>query len=239
MNTTFLSIIIPCFNEKKSLLRVIAKIKKIKNIKKQIILVDDGSNDGTTEIIKKKLINKIDKIIFHKKNQGKGSAIKSAKKYVKGNFVIIQDADLEYYPVDYHKLLNKLKKKKFKIVYGSRVLGRTESLNFLSIKNFPKNFRIIGNYFLTFISNFINNQSLTDVHTCYKMFDKKIFLSLNIQEKGFSFCPEVTTKIAKLSYPIAEVPIKYNGREIKDGKKIRLKDAFIAIYTILKYRYFD
>lgn len=239
MNTTFLSIIIPCFNEKKSLLRLIAKIKKIKNIKKQIILVDDGSNDGTTEIIKKKLINKIDKIIFHKKNQGKGSAIKSAKKYIKGNFVIIQDADLEYYPTDYHKLLNKLKNKNLKVVYGSRVLGRTESLNFLSIKNFPKNFRIMGNYFLTFISNFINNQSLTDVHTCYKMFDKKIFLSLNIQEKGFSFCPEVTTKIAKLSYPIAEVPIKYNGREIKDGKKIRLKDAFIAIYTILKYRYFD
>jgi len=239
VNTTFLSIIIPCFNEKKSLLRLIAKIKKIKNIKKQIILVDDGSNDGTTEIIKKKLINKIDKIIFHKKNQGKGSAIKSAKKYIKGNFVIIQDADLEYYPTDYHKLLNKLKNKNLKVVYGSRVLGRTESLNFLSIKNFPKNFRIMGNYFLTFISNFINNQSLTDVHTCYKMFDKKIFLSLNIQEKGFSFCPEVTTKIAKLSYPIAEVPIKYNGREIKDGKKIRLKDAFIAIYTILKYRYFD
>ncbi|MDC3331588.1 glycosyltransferase family 2 protein [Candidatus Pelagibacter sp.] len=239
MNTTFLSIIIPCFNEKKSLLRLIAKIKKIKNIKKQIILVDDGSNDGTTEIIKKKLINKIDKIIFHKKNQGKGSAIKSAKKYIKGNFVIIQDADLEYYPTDYHKLLNKLKNKNLKVVYGSRVLGRTESLNFLSIKNFAKNFRIMGNYFLTFISNFINNQSLTDVHTCYKMFDKKIFLSLNIQEKGFSFCPEVTTKIAKLSYPIAEVPIKYNGREIKDGKKIRLKDAFIAIYTILKYRYFD
>lgn len=239
MNTTFLSIIIPCFNEKKSLLKLISKIKKIKNIKKQIILVDDGSIDGTTEIIKKKLTNKIDKIIFHKKNQGKGSAIKSAKKYIKGNFVIIQDADLEYYPSDYHKLLNKLKKKNFKIVYGSRVLGRTESLNFLSIKNFPKNFRIVGNYLLTFISNFINKQTLTDVHTCYKMFDKKIFLSLNIQEKGFSFCPEVTTKLAKLSYPIVEVPIKYNGREIKDGKKIRLKDAFIAIYTILKYKYFD
>jgi glycosyltransferase involved in cell wall biosynthesis len=239
VNTTFLSIIIPCFNEKKSLLKLISKIKKIKNIKKQIILVDDGSIDGTTEIIKKKLTNKIDKIIFHKKNQGKGSAIKSAKKYIKGNFVIIQDADLEYYPSDYHKLLNKLKKKNFKIVYGSRVLGRTESLNFLSIKNFPKNFRIVGNYLLTFISNFINKQTLTDVHTCYKMFDKKIFLSLNIQEKGFSFCPEVTTKLAKLSYPIVEVPIKYNGREIKDGKKIRLKDAFIAIYTILKYKYFD
>lgn len=239
MNTTFLSIIIPCFNEKKSLLKLIAKIKKIKNIKKQIILVDDGSIDGTTEIIKKKLTNKIDKIIFHEKNKGKGSAIQSAKKYVKGDFVIIQDADLEYYPSDYYKLLNKLKKEKFKIVYGSRVLGRSKALNFLSIKNFPKNFRIAGNYFLTFISNFFNNQSLTDVHTCYKMFDKKIFLSLDIQEKGFSFCPEVTTKIAKLSYPIAEVPIKYNGREIKDGKKIRLKDAFIAIYTILKYRYFD
>ena len=142
MNTTFLSIIIPCFNEKKSLLKLIAKIKKIKNIKKQIILVDDGSIDGTTEIIKKKLTNKIDKIIFHKKNKGKGSAIQSAKKYVKGNFVIIQDADLEYYQSDYYKLLNKLKKKKFRVVYGSRVLGRTETLNFLSIKNFPKNFRI-------------------------------------------------------------------------------------------------
>ena len=239
MNSTYLSIIIPCFNEKKSLLRLISKIKKIKNIKKQIILVDDGSTDGTSELIKKKLINKVDKVIFHKNNLGKGSAIISAQKYIKGNFVIIQDADLEYDPLDYHKLLIPLKKNFFKIVYGSRVLGRKKPLDLISFKYFPKNFRIFGNYLLTFFSNFINNQSLTDVHTCYKIFDKKIFLSFNLQEKGFSFCPEVTTKAAKFSYPIAEVPIRYNGREIKEGKKIRLIDAFIAIYTILKYRYFD
>ena len=239
MNNTYLSIIIPCFNEKKTIIKIIDKINKIKKLKKQIILIDDGSTDGTKEIIKNHLINKVDKVIFHQKNKGKGSAIISSMKFVKGNLIIIQDADLEYDPSDYHKLIDAFKYKGIDIVYGSRVLGRNKKHKLFVANNFKKHFRIFGNYILTKMSNLINNQSLTDAHTCYKIFRKKVFLSLDLKEKGFSFCPEVTTKASKLGYQIFEVPIKYDGREVNDGKKIRLRDAFSAIFTIIKYRYFD
>ena len=239
MNNTYLSIIIPCYNEKKTIIKIINQIKNLKRIKKQIILVDDGSNDGTREIIKKKLQNKLDKIIYHKINKGKGAAIISSIKYIKGNLVIIQDADLEYNPKDYVKLIKPFSNNKTKVVYGSRVLGRKKYINIFNLNDFSKNFRIFGNFVLTKISNFINNQSLTDVHTCYKIFRKDIFLKLKIAEKGFSFCPEVTTKLGKFSYKITEIPISYNGREIKDGKKIRFTDAISALNTIIKYKYFN
>jgi dolichol-phosphate mannosyltransferase len=238
MNNTYLSIIIPCYNEKKTILKIINQIKNLKRIKKQIILVDDGSNDGTRQLIKKKLQNKIDKIIFHKINKGKGAAIISSLKYIKGNLVVIQDADLEYNPKDYIKLIKPFSNNRTQVVYGSRVLGRKKNINIFNLNDFSKNFRIFGNFVLTKISNFINNQSLTDVHTCYKIFRKDIFLKLKIAEKDFSFCPEVTTKLAKFSYKITEIPISYNGREIKDGKKIRFTDAILALSTIIKYKYF-
>jgi len=237
MNNTYLSIIIPCYNEKKTIIQIVNHIKNLKRIKKQIILVDDGSNDGTRQLIKTKLQNKVDKMIFHKINKGKGAAIISAIKYIKGNLVIIQDADLEYNPKDYVKLIKPFSNNKIKVVYGSRVLGRKKNINIFDLNNFSKNFRILGNFILTKISNFINNQSLTDVHTCYKVFKKDVFLKLKIAEKDFSFCPEVTTKLAKFSYKITEVPIIYNGREIKDGKKIRFTDAIKAFNTIIKYKY--
>ena len=239
MNNTYLSIIIPCFNESKTILKVINQIKAIKKIKKQIILVDDGSDDGTRQLIKKKLKDKVDKVVFHKVNKGKGAAIISSIRYIKGNLVIIQDADLEYNPKDYVKLIKPFLNHDTKVVYGSRVLGRKKNINIFSFKDFSKNFRIFGNFVLTKISNLINNQSLTDVHTCYKIFRKDVFFKLKISEKGFSFCPEVTTKLAKLSYSIIEIPISYNGREIKDGKKIRFTDAVSALNTIIKYRYFN
>lgn len=238
MSSIYLTIIIPCFNEKKTILKVINQIKKQKNIKKQIILVDDCSIDGTKEIIKKKIKKKVDHVIFHDENKGKGAAIISSLKYIKGDVVLIQDADLEYDPKDYHKLLKPFLTKNIKAVYGSRVLGRKKSNIIFYIKNFSKSFRIFGNFVLTKLSNFINNQSLTDVHTCYKVIRKDVFMNLKLEEKGFSFCPEVTTKLAKFSHQILEVPISYNGREIKDGKKIRFKDAIIALITIYKYKYF-
>ena len=239
MNYTYLSIIIPCYNEKKTIIEIVKQINKLKRIKKQIILVDDGSNDGTRQLIKKKLQNQVDKIIFHKTNKGKGAAIISSLKYIKGNLVIIQDADLEYDPKDYVKLIKPFSNNRIKVVYGSRVLGRKKNINIFNLNYFSKNFRIFGNFILTKISNFINNQSLTDVHTCYKIFRKDIFFKLKIEEKGFSFCPEVTTKLAKFSYSITEIPISYNGREIKDGKKIKFTDAFLALKTIFKYKYFS
>ena len=239
MNNNYLSIIIPCYNEKKTIFEIVKQINNLKRIKKQIILVDDGSNDGTRQLIKKKLQNQVDKIIFHKTNKGKGAAIISSLKYIEGNLVIIQDADLEYDPKDYIKLIKPFSNNRIKVVYGSRVLGRKKNINMFNLDNFPKNFRIFGNFILTKISNFINNQSLTDVHTCYKIFRKEIFFKLNIAEKGFSFCPEVTTKLAKFSYIITEIPISYNGREIKDGKKIKFTDAILALKTIIKYKYFS
>ena len=238
MNKIYLSIVVPCFNEKKTILKVINQIKGLKNIKKQIILVDDNSSDGTKDLIKSKLLEKVDNVIFHKKNKGKGAAIISSLKFIKGNIVLIQDADLEYNPKDYYKLLKPFKNKNIKVVYGSRVLGRKKIAFSSHFTHFSKSFRIFGNYILTKISNYINKQSLTDVHTCYKVFRKDIFFKLKIKEKDFSFCPEVTTKLSKLSCSITEVPISYNGREIKDGKKIRFKDAIIALITIYKYKYF-
>jgi glycosyltransferase involved in cell wall biosynthesis len=239
MNNIYLTIIIPCYNEKKTIIRIINQIKNLKRIKKQIILVDDGSNDGTKQLIKTKLQKKVDKIIFHKSNKGKGAAIISSIKYIKGNLVIIQDADLEYNPKNYVKLIKPFLNHKTKVVYGSRVLGRKKNINVFNLNDFSKNFRIFGNFILTKISNFINNQSLTDVHTCYKIFRKDVFLKLKIAEKDFSFCPEVTTKLSKFSYQIIEIPIDYNGRDIKDGKKIRFIDAIKALNTIIKYKYFN
>ena len=224
-----LSIIIPCYNEKQTIEKIVSKILKV-NIKKEIIIVDDCSNDGTVNIIKT-INNSNIKKIFHKKNLGKGAAIKTAKKHISGDIILIQDADLEYFPSDYIRLLNPIISKKSKVVYGSRVLGRSQNNN----SKFTSNIRILGNFLLTKLSNFINNQNLTDAHTCYKVFDKKIFKKITLKELDFRFCPEVTCKISNLNEKIIEVPIKYNGRSIKNGKKIRLKDAFLAVICLIKY----
>ena len=228
-----LSIIIPVYNEEKTIKKVLIKINKIKNIKKQIIVVDDGSIDGTKLILKK---NKryISNLIFHKKNIGKGGAIKTAKKFVKGNLVIIQDGDLEYNPQDYFKMISFIKKG-YKVVYGSRVLGSNRYLS----KNFSSFMRIFYNHILTILSNILNNQSLTDAHTCYKMFKTNIFSEISLKENDFSFCPEITTKVGLKKIQIKEVSIRYYGRSYEDGKKIRFMDGIKAIKTLFKYRFFN
>jgi len=231
--TNVLTIIIPVYNEKKTIRKIIDKVLKIKNLKKQIIIVDDGSTDGTTEVLKTIPKQKIYKIIYSKKNKGKGYAIRLAQPHVQGEFVIIQDADLEYNPNDIKKIIKIFKNKSNMVVYGSRVLNtnRYKNNNFISI------IRVFANHMLTIISNIINNQNLTDAHTCYKAFNSKIFKKINLKENSFSFCPEITTKIAKLNIPIIEIKISYKGRSVKEGKKISLKDAFIAIKTLIKYRF--
>ncbi len=226
-----LSIIIPCFNESKTIGKILKKILNQKYIKKQIIIVNDNSSDNSLEIIKK-YSKDIDKIILHKKNKGKGACIISAKKYIKGNAVIIQDGDLEYDPKDYKKLYDPIFKKQYKVVYGSRVLGK----RFNRIKkNFDlPNLRVLGNFILTKISNIINNQNLTDAHTCYKVFDSKLFKSLKLKENDFAFCPEVTSLISKKKIKIFEVPINYKGRSVAEGKKIKFRDAIRALQVLLK-----
>lgn len=228
-----LSIIIPVYNEKNTIEKVLDKITKITYVKKEIIVVDDFSDDGSYEILK---INKkkITKLIHHSRNLGKGAAIKSAKKFITGNIVIIQDADLEYDPNDYRKLLTQIQKG-HKVVYGSRVLKKNRYLS----KNFSSFIRIFFNHFLTIISNLLNNQKLTDAHTCYKMFSSDVFMSIKLKENDFSFCPEITTKIAKKNIIIKEIPIKYFGRSYNQGKKIKFMDGIRAIITLFKYKFFN
>ncbi len=231
------SILIPCYNEIKTVEKIVSKILEVNlfNIEKEIIIVDDGSTDGTTEVLKNNLINKINKIYFHKTNLGKGSAIKTAISKITGDIIIIQDADMEYDPDDYMSLITPILKKKTKVVYGSRVLGKQR----YNSKNFTSKFRIFANHFLTFLSNKINNQNLTDAHTCYKVFSASVLKDINLVENGFNFCPEITSKFSKFNYEILEVPISYNGRTSSEGKKISIYDGFEAIYTLIKYKFFN
>jgi len=230
-----LTIIIPVFNEKNTIKQIIKKINLLENIEKQIILVDDGSNDGTTGIIKNELFSQLDKVIFHQKNLGKGAAIISAKKFVKGDVVIIQDADLEYDPRDYIKILKAISKENEIAVYGSRVLGKKR----YSSKSFISKTRIFLNHILTIFTNFLYKQKLSDAHTCYKSFKSNCFEKIDLKEKDFAFCPEITAKISKMGIKISEVPIQYKGRSYKEGKKISIYDGFRAIYVLLKYKLFD
>ena len=229
-----LTIIIPVYNEIKTIEKLIKKILKI-NIKKQLIIVDDGSSDGT-ELILKKYKSRIDKLIFHKKNLGKGAAIKSGQKYVSGQYIGIQDADLEYDPRDLKKIVNEMDKRDLQVMYGSRVLKKNK---FKNTQNFTHIVRIWGNIFLTKVSNFLNRQKLTDAHTCYKVFDSRIFKKIKLKEKGFSFCPEITTKISMMNLNIEEFPINYIGRTYEQGKKITAFDGLDALYVLVKYRYFN
>ena len=228
-----ISILIPVYNEEVTISQLIEKILNV-DINKEIILVNDGSTDNTLKIIHK-FEDKIDKIISHKKNQGKGSAIKTAKKFATGDIIIIQDGDLEYDPIDYKILIEPILNNKSKVVYGSRVLDKKRYID----TNFISFFRTFGNHILTIISNIVNKQILTDAHTCYKVFAKEIFSKIELEEDDFSFCPEITTKLANLGIKIIEVPINYNGRTVQEGKKIKFQDAIKAIKVIFKYKFFE
>ena len=228
-----LTIIIPCYNEEKTIKQLINKILALHSIKKQIIVVDDCSTDNSFNIINS-FKSKDLLILKNEKNLGKGGSINVAKEFIEGDIVAIQDADLEYDPNDLPKLMEPIINSETQVVYGSRVLGKKY---FENIQNFSHWFRIIGNIFLTKLSNLINKQSLTDAHTCYKVFNRKIFSKINLEEKNFNFCPEVTTKISKLKIKIIEKTISYTGRRYSEGKKIKSSDGLRAIITLIKYRF--
>jgi dolichol-phosphate mannosyltransferase len=227
-----ITVIIPCFNEVNTIKVLIKKIFNLK-INTEIILVDDFSDDGTRELIKREIESKIYKVLYLPRNKGKGFAIRSAVPFIRGEIVIIQDADLEYNPLDYKKLIKPIINKESLVVYGSRVLNKN---NYEKNTAFLNLIRIWGNQILTFLSNIINNQKLTDAHTCYKVFDSKIFKKIKLKENRFAFCPEITTKISNLKLSILEVPIHYKGRSYKNGKKIGFIDFFFAIKALIKYK---
>lgn len=231
-----LYVLVPCYNEINTIDIIIKKLINI-NRKLRIILIDDGSKDGTKEFIKKNLKKKVFRFINLKKNHGKGYAINKAKKYIqKDSFVIIQDADLEYNVDDLIKIYDFYKKNNYKVIYGSRLLKKNYKKIYAS---FNKDiFRIFGNISLTFFSNLLNRQNLTDAHTCYKGFESNIFKKIILCENGFSFCPEINTKISLLNIKIKEIPIRYFSRTKEMGKKIRFTDAFSAIKSVIKYRFF-
>jgi glycosyltransferase involved in cell wall biosynthesis len=230
------SIVIPVYNEEKYIKDILLKIDQIKNISKDIVLVDDGSEDNTKNIIINDCKGLYNQKIFLDRNYGKGYALRKGFEVAKGDIIIIQDADLEYNPNDYQKLLKPIIEDNKIVVYGSRVLKGGIRRRPNSIDTY---FRVFANYFLTYLSNFMNNQRLSDAHTCYKVFRADVSNKIILKENGFNFCPEFTAKISKLGIKIFEVPIDYNGRTHEEGKKISFFDGFRAIYAIIKYNFRD
>ena len=230
-DTFKLSIVIPCYNEKNTIENILKKINQsLKNyniLKFEIIIVDDYSKDGTSKLLKDLAYDDKIQIYFHDNNLGKGAAIHTALKYITGDITLIQDADLEYDPFDYNRLLVPFFEANADIVYGSRFLGGGK---YVRIHFF---WHYMANKILTFICNLFINLNLTDMETGYKVFKTSVLKSINLKEKSFSFEPEVTIKLAKKKYKFFEVPITYNGRSYEEGKKIGLKDAFIALKTII------
>ena len=223
-----LSIIMPIYNEKETLKKIVEKIQKVP-IEKEIIMVDDGSTDGTREIMKKyENVTNI-KVIYHTKNMGKGATIRTAIKYITGDIVIIQDADLEYDPNDYLKLVMPIQNKEVKVIYGSRALNPENKHSY--------NRYLLGGKLVTFVTNILFSQRLTDEPTCYKVFDTTLLKSIFLKCKRFEFCPEVTAKIAKMGIKIKEIPISYYPRNFTEGKKIKWYDGIEAIWTLIKYRF--
>ena len=229
-----LNVIIPCYNEKNTIEIIIDKVLNV-NIEpheKKIIVIDDHSNDGSTDILKK-YENKNDiEILYHEKNYGKGKAIRSGLTKVEEGLVLIQDADLEYNPRDYKKLLKPFEEANADVVYGSRFLGGQE---YSRIHYF---WHFIANKILTFLCNFFTNLNMTDMETGYKVFKKENIDKIDLLEDSFGIEPELTLKLAKQKLRFFEVPISYNGRSYAEGKKIGLSDAFKAIYCIVKYKLF-
>jgi glycosyltransferase involved in cell wall biosynthesis len=220
------SVVVPVYNEKGTIREIYEAVKAV-NLDKEIILVDDCSTDGTREILQT-LKDENTRIVFHDQNQGKGAALRTGFRSATGDIVIIQDADLEYDPSQYPKLIEPIVEGKADVVFGSRfVTGEYRRVLFF--------WHMIGNKFLTLLSNMFTNMNLTDMETCYKVFRRDVLERITIEEDRFGFEPEITAKIARLNVRIYEVGISYAGRTYKEGKKIGWKDGFSALRCILKY----
>lgn len=227
-----LSVVIPVYNEKNTIEQLLAKVASV-NIpdwEKEIVLVEDCSTDGTRDLLQK--YSAQHKVIFHEKNQGKGAALRTGFKAATGDYVLVQDADLEYDPDEYSKLLEPVRKYQADVVYGSRFIGD-------GAHRVVYYWHYRGNQFLTTLSNVFTNLNLTDMETCYKLFRREVIQSITLEQDRFGFDPEITAKVSRIKpIKIFEVGISYNGRTYAEGKKITWKDGFLVIYCIIKYGLF-
>jgi glycosyltransferase involved in cell wall biosynthesis len=226
-----LSIVIPVYNEKNTIKEIVDLVLAVRGIEKEIVIVDDGSTDGTVEVLKEIGQEHPDiKIVIKGENRGKGHTLKVGFKETTGDYVIIQDADLEYDPQDYKKLLRALDEEKADVVYGSRFSGNYEKMSTL---------HYFGNKLLTLITKIFFGVMLTDMETCYKLVPGDFIRGIDIKSDRFDFEPEITAKILKSGLRIKEVPISYKGRAFSEGKKITWRDGFKAVYTLIKFRFFN
>jgi len=224
-----LSIVMPVYNEEKTLIEILKKVKSL-DIDKEIIIVDDGSTDKTKEILKT-INNKDIKIFFHNKNQGKGAAIRTGLSHATGDAIVIQDADLEYNPNEFYNMLDILKQEEYDVIYGSRMIGKLTGFKIRS--------HYLGNKILSLVTTALYFNKITDMETCYKMFKKEVVEGMQLKSNSFNIEPEITAKILKRGYKIKEIPISYNCRTFEEGKKINWKDGVKAIYYLIKYRFFN
>ena len=225
-----LSVVIPVYNEENNIREILKRVQAAK-LAKEILVVDDGSKDGTRTILKKLDGKGKVRVIYHERNQGKGAAVISGLKAAKGEILLIQDAELEYDPRDYPALLKPIEEGLADVVYGSRFLGGPHRVTMF--------WHLVANQLLTLMTNILYNTILTDMETGYKVFRRKVIENMKLRAKRFDFEPEFTAKVLKQKYRIFEVPISFNPRDYSQGKKIKLRDAFEAVWTLLKYRFVD
>jgi len=224
-----LSILVPVFNEKATIHEILRRVEAVP-IEKHLIIIDDFSTDGTREILQEEIqpAHPDWTFLFHDRNRGKGAALRTGIPHIRGDYVIVQDADLEYDPNDYQLMLKPVRAGKAEVVYGSRFTGEHRNLMY---------FHWLGNRFLTLTTNILYNTTLSDMETCYKLFRSDILKNLTLHSDSFDIEPEITAKILKQGLRIYEVPISYAGREFHEGKKITWRDGFVALWTLLWYRF--
>ncbi|MCU1466365.1 MAG: dolichyl-phosphate mannose synthase related protein [Actinomycetia bacterium] len=227
-----LSVIVPVFNERNTLVEILRRMRAVElpdGIESEIIVVDDGSSDGTRDVLRQ-LGDSTVRVVMHDVNRGKGAAVRTGFKHATGEFILVQDADLEYDPEDWPKLLAPVLRGRARVVYGSRFTGERRNMLLL---------HWIGNRFLSLTTNVLYNTTLSDMETCYKLLERSLIEDLQLQSNKFDIEPEITAKVLKRGVRIYEVPISYSGREFDEGKKITWRDGFSALWTLVKYRFRD